>query len=678
MRKILPILWIITLHIYAGQSYTNALIKEDSPYLQQHAHNPVDWYPWGEEAFAKAKRENKLIFLSIGYSTCHWCHVMEEESFVDVEVAKLLNRDYISIKVDREQYPQIDRKYQEIYSILKRRGGGWPLTLIMTPDRLPVYLATYLPKEDGYGVEGMLNLLPHYATLYHADPKRVVAQAIEYKRRYQERSQLPKESIHYNKKLLDTIVQQIAVDFDKTNGGFAKRPKFPEASKIALLLDIYTIDGDREALYMAQKTLTKMAEGGIYDQVEGGFFRYTTDREWQIPHFEKMLYTNAELIPLYVKLYQIDPNPLYKRVVAETIAQMDRYFNCEGLYCSASDADSDGVEGGYFIYDYRAVVAGLKKRRWKPQEIETALGYMGIEEDGNIDGEFSHAHITAHTKPPKLQKLKAYLTTLRKSRKFPFVDHKIITSWNAMMIKALFEASKIDADYKKVAEAKLKRVLALLSKGDMLYHQTLAGSQPKQLGMLEDYAFVIDALLSAHQATLDTNYLTLAQKFTQKAIQRFYRNQKWYLSDDEVETLAGVDDDLYSSPLGVILNNLDTLALLQEDSHLHALATKTFENYGKYINTLPSAIPGFMRAVLQERVGAIVIQSSRSNLQANKANRAKISKIKYPFILRKAIESDRYMACKMESCFADSQSLDGLLSAIERSSKESDTPKRWR
>ena len=248
-------------------------------------------------------------------------------------------------------------------------------------------------------------------------------------------------------KIMDKVVADIAKQFDSVHGGFAKQPKFPEASKLALLLDIYQLSANKQAFKMAELTLRKMAQGGIYDQVGGGFFRYTTDKAWQIPHFEKMLYTNAELITVYVKLYEITGDKLYKKVVDETIAQMEKNYRQEGVYFSASDADSDGEEGGYFIYAYDKIESILEKQGWKPKEIEDTLAYMGIEEDGNIDGEYSHTHITNDEVPRRLEELKTYLRALSDKRTFPFVDKKINTAWNAMMIKALFEASKIDKKY---------------------------------------------------------------------------------------------------------------------------------------------------------------------------------------------------------------------------------------
>ena len=361
MKYLLLCCFLATL-LWAENVYTNALINEDSPYLRQHAHNPVDWHPWGEEAFEKAKKENKLIFLSIGYSTCHWCHVMEEESFEDEEVAKLLNRDYVSIKVDREQFPQIDKKYQQLFTSLYGRSGGWPLSIFLTPKRKPFYVTTYIPKEKGYGSEGMLKLLPHYAKLFQENSKQIAERVSAYAKAVKKGSAGGREVVTFNQQLVKSVVRSLEENYDAENGGFGKRPKFPEASKISLLLDIYRINGNPKALSMAKESLTKMARSGLYDQIDGGFFRYTTDQQWHMPHFEKMLYSNAQLISLYAKFYQSDPDPLYLEVVNESIAEIDRHFLHHGLYFSASDADSDGEEGGYFIYEYAEIVKGLKER----------------------------------------------------------------------------------------------------------------------------------------------------------------------------------------------------------------------------------------------------------------------------------------------------------------------------
>ena len=284
MRKIL--FFIMTFgFVWAEHNHTNALTKEDSPYLQQHANNPVNWYPWGEEAFDKARKENKLIFLSIGYSTCHWCHVMEEESFTSDEVATLLNDNYISIKVDREEFPQVDKKYQKFYMSVHGKRGGWPLSIFMSPEAEVFHLATYIPKEEGYGSIGMMNMLPFFTKLQTENAKQL--QALIEKHTQAEIKGNRKENLKQklSLKVMDKVVEEISAEFDQVNGGFASRPKYPEASKIALLIDIYRLNGNKKALDMAQQTLRKMAQGGIYDQIGGGFFRYTTDDTVADPSF---------------------------------------------------------------------------------------------------------------------------------------------------------------------------------------------------------------------------------------------------------------------------------------------------------------------------------------------------------------------------------------------------------
>ena len=503
MLKNLIIFYFLITALWAEHNYTNALIKEDSPYLQQHAHNPVNWYPWGKEVFEKAKKENKLIFLSIGYSTCHWCHVMEEESFTDDAVAKLLNDSYISVKVDREEFPQLDKKYQQLYMAMHGERGGWPLSIFMSPGAEVFHLATYIPIEEGYGSKGMMNMLPSFTKLQDDNAKQL--QTLVYKHKEAMLKGKSKERLkeRLTLKVMNKVLDEISVEFDKENGGFASRPKFPEASKIELLIDIYKLNGNKKALLMAETTLKKMAQGGIYDQIGGGFFRYTTDVAWQIPHFEKMLYTNAELIPVYVSMYELTANLLYKKVVDETIAQMEAHFMKEGLYFSASDADSDGEEGGYFIYSYEEVKEALLAQGFKIKDVEEALAYLGIEEDGNIDIEFSHTHISTTKVPAKLLQVKAYLKVLSSKRTFPFIDTKIITAWNAMMIKALFSASKIDSKYLSLGNQRLEALLKLMRKGDVLYHQTLLGKKPKQKGLLEDYAFLMDAMIEGYLRTYD-------------------------------------------------------------------------------------------------------------------------------------------------------------------------------
>jgi len=660
MNKII-LLIICSVWLLAEHNYTNALIKEHSPYLQQHAHNPVNWYPWGKEAFEKAEKENKLIFLSIGYSTCHWCHVMEEESFIDVDVAKLLNAHFVSIKVDREAYPQIDKKYQALYMTVHGERGGWPLSIFFSPKKEVFFMGTYIPKEEGYGSKGLFNLLPSFVKLQQE--QKAFEETIEKHKKVENNISLKTK---LSTKIMDRVVSDIEKQFDSINGGFAKRPKFPEASKLELLLDIYRLNGNQKAFDMAALTLKKMAEGGIYDQVSGGFFRYTTDYAWQIPHFEKMLYTNAELIAVYVKLYEMTGDKLYKKIVEETITQMEKNYMQEDVYLSASDADSEGEEGGYFIYAYDKIESILEKQGWKPKEIEDALAYMGIEEDGNIDGEYSHTHITCSNVPKRLDELKAYLRSVSDTRTFPFVDKKINTAWNAMMIKALFKASKIDTHYLVLAGKRLEGLLWRMYPMQTLYHQTLIGKIPRQKALLEDYAFLVDALIAGYERGYNDAYLKLAQTLTEQAVEKFYKNKRWYLSDDGIEAYADFDDRYYTSALSVMLENLVRMSALTEELKYNAIVKETISHSGTVLETHPDFAPKLVHAFLRLKKGDIIIHAKRKKLLIAQDN---LDKVTYPFTLSRVQESDEYLACKTTMCFAHDKNVTKLIEKIEKAVK---------
>ena len=660
LRYILLITLLLSA-LWSEHNYTNALVKEHSPYLQQHAHNPVNWYPWGEEAFTKAEKENKLIFLSIGYSTCHWCHVMEEESFIDFELAKILNKHFISIKVDREEYPQIDKKYQALYMQVYAQRGGWPLSVFLSPQKEVFFMGTYIPKEEGYGSKGLVNLLPSFVKLQREN--KAFDKAIK---KYKKTANNTALKVKLDVKIMDKVVSDIVKQFDSADGGFASRPKFPEVSKLELLLDIYQLSANKQAFKMAELTLRKMAQGGIYDQVGGGFFRYTTDKAWQIPHFEKMLYTNAELIPVYVKLYKITGDKLYKKVVDETIAQMEKNYRQEGVYFSASDADSDGEEGGYFIYAYDKIESILEKQGWKPKEIEDVLDYMGIEEDGNIDGEYSHTHITNDEAPTRVDELRAYLKSVSDKRTFPFVDKKINTAWNAMMIKALFVASKLDNRYLVLGEKRLEGLLWRMYPKQTLYHQTLIGKVPTQKALLEDYAFLVDALLAGYERNYDDVYLSLAQTLTEEAIAKFYKNKRWYLSDDSIEAYADFDDRYYTSALSVILEDLVRMSSLTEALKYIAIVKETIVNIGAVLEINPAFAPKLVHTFLRLSKGDIIIHAKREKLLLAQD---KLDKVAYPFILSKVQENDAYLACKTTMCFAHDKNITKLIEKIEKAIK---------
>ncbi len=660
-RIILLVLFYSSL--FAEHKHSNALINEDSPYLQQHVHNPVNWYPWGKEAFKKAKKENRPIFLSIGYSTCHWCHVMEEESFENEAVAKILNDNYISIKVDREEYPQLDKKYQLWYMAVHGKRGGWPLSVFMTPDMKPFHFATYIPAEEGYGSKGMFQMLPFYADLCKNDKKQFQTIVKKYSKIHKEKNTQKAVKSKLTEESIKIYMSEVKKQFDPTNGGFSKRPKFPEASKLSLLLDIYALYDNKEALQMAELTLRKMAEGGIYDQVGGGFFRYTTDEEWHIPHFEKMLYTNAELISVYVKLYEITKDPLYKRVVVDTIAQMEENFMQGGLYLSASDADSAGEEGGYFIFNYEEVKDPLLKKGMKAKDVEDALAYLGIEEDGNIDGELSNPHITSQSPPAKLQEVKAYLRALSLTRVFPFLDKKIITSWNAMMIKALFSASRIDEKYRTLAITRLDKLLNTVRRDGVLSHQTLLGKEPKQKALLEDYAFLIDTLIEGYDRTYDKNYLNTVKVLIKEAKEYFYRDQRWYLSNDGIKAYADFDDKYYTAALSLMLENMVRVASLSEDLALNSLVKKTLQSQGAVLEKNPQHASKLLHTFLRLQKGDVILKSTLTGLLNEKEQ---IDKMSYPFVLSKVEESDTFLACRVNSCFAYDKNITMLIRKIEK------------
>jgi len=661
--KILLLLSMFAGLLIAEHSHTNALVNEDSPYLKQHMHNPVNWYPWGEEAFEKAKKEHKLIFLSIGYSTCHWCHVMEEESFENEAVAKLLNDSYIAIKVDREEYPQLDKKYQKWYMAVHGKRGGWPLTVFMSPQAEVFHLATYIPAEEGYGSKGMFNMLPAFAALSKKKPQEFQSLIQKHKRARSNMHSQKELRSKLTEAIVHTFMKNVKAQFDSKNGGFYKRPKFPEASKLVLLLDIYTLYGNEEALHMAEFTLRKMAEGGIYDQIGGGFFRYTTDEAWHIPHFEKMLYTNAELIPVYVRLYTITKDPLYKKVVMETITQMESHFMQEGLYLSASDADSAGEEGGYFIFSYEEVKEALLKKGMKSKDVEEALAYLGIEEDGNIDGELSNLHITSQVVPAEIEKVKAYLTALSLKREFPFLDTKIITSWNAMMIKALYAASRIDEKYTALAEKRLSALLTLMRQKDILYHQTLLGKKPKQKALLEDYAFLMDALIEGYLKTYNKHYLLLLKTLAKESKEKFYKENRWYLSDDSIDALADFDDKYYTAALSLVLEDFVRVASLTEALEYNEIVKKTLKAEGAVLEKSPQNASKLLHTFLRLKKGDVIIKSKRDNLLASKGE---IENMHYPFVLSKTEETDKYLACRVNSCFAYDRNITALIEKINK------------
>ncbi len=656
---ILTLFFFLTLY-----AKPNALINEESPYLVNHANNPVNWYPWNKKTLQLAKKENKLIFVSIGYSTCHWCHVMEKESFENKEIAKHLNKNYISIKIDREELPHLDSTYQEIHGKLKKRRNGWPLNFILTPNKKVVYITTYIPNSFKYGVEGMDSLIPRVAKEYKEKNPKLSEQIDSYEKRLKQKNT---SHIELKNNISTEFTNQMKRRYDKLFYGFEKQPKFPLASHLNLLFEISQLDKNKDTFKMVENSLIAMANGGIFDQVEGGFYRYSVYPDWIIPHFEKMLYTQAELIPLYYKTYIKTSNPLFKNTVIKTINETNKRFkNSENLYFSAIDADSKNLEGKkeegfYYTFTYDEVEEKLKEN--KIENYEEILEYFGFDDFGNFEKGLNNPYIFETEKKVKnIEKTKNILKEVRETKKFPFVDKKIITSWNAMMIKAIYIASSFDKKYLIEAETSLDTLLKNLYINKTLYHQKLYTKKPKQKALLEDFVFLTDLLLTAYQITYKKEYLNLAKELNKKTINKFYKDKTWFL-DQEKEYEVNFNDRYYTAAISRFFHNCLTLANL--DYNLKLLS-KT-KNYIKEQETnILSNIykhPEAIRALIRVKKGDIIIKSNKMNLLSKKEE---IEKIKYPFLLTTIEDTKKYLACDENSCFAYDDDLKKLIKKIDK------------
>ncbi len=499
---------------------TNRLIEEKSPYLLQHAHNPVDWYPWSDEAFEKAKREDKPIFLSIGYSTCHWCHVMERESFEDGEVAELLNRDFVAIKVDREERPDIDQIYMTVCQGMTGHGG-WPLTIVMTPDKKPFFAATYLPKNQRYGLPGLMQILPRLSGLWQNERAAVLESGERVSCWLQETEEFSKGEL--NMADVQQAYKRFSQLFDKEYGGFGSAPKFPTPHNLYFLLRYHYYTGQPEALTMVEKTLDSMYRGGIYDHIGFGFARYSTDRYWLVPHFEKMLYDNALLTIAYLEAYQVTGRPEYARIAREVLNYVLRDMTSEeGGFYSAEDADSEGVEGKFYV--------------WTPGEVKDVLGneqgtelcaYFGITEQGNFEGKSipnliysSFSEEERARWETEREKLWAY----RSQRIHPHKDDKILTAWNGLMITALAIAYRVlgDSEYREAADKAVQFILNKLRRSDGRLLARYREGEASFLAYSADYSYLVWALIELYEATYNTCYLDLALEFSREQIKYFW------------------------------------------------------------------------------------------------------------------------------------------------------------
>ncbi len=634
---------------------TNALIDEESPYLQQHAHQPIAWLPWSDESFEKAKREHKPIFLSIGYSTCHWCHVMSRESFDDETVAAILNRYYICIKVDREEMPHIDSYYQKVYETVHHRSGGWPLTVMMDANREVFFITTYIPNVPKYGVEGIKTTLKKFANLYVKHPEMIARRT---KAIAALQSKAPSESSRDVTVDATTFFNALTKEYDAIYKGFSIAPKFPEASKIELLFVLGDL-GYLQARQMALDVLRTMALRGIYDQIDGGFFRYCVDADWEIPHFEKMLYNQAELIPLYVKAYQITQDKLYADIVEETIAMVYERFENNALFYSASNADVGEKEGAYFIYSVEQIDTALQASNVKGSLAKA----MEFRRRGNF-GTKIHVGFYTQQRPQGFKPFRAALKKLRRTREYPFVDTKIITSWNAMMIEALFDAAVIHERYGILAEISLANFTKLLEHKGILYHQSLNGNFPYAVALLEDYAATIHLYIKAYQYRYRRSYLTHAQRLMQEALQQFYTQGRWYLNHSKPKVTVDLRDKYYTSAIGTILQSMQQLAALSGSPTLQRHADVSLALLKHDIVSHSTAAPSSVIALLMQRYGVVALKHRRELLLQYQTL---LSDIRYPFLVSNASEQKEFLACKVDRCFAYSSDFLHVKQRIEES-----------
>ncbi len=518
--------------------HTNRLAQETSPYLLQHAHNPVEWYPWGSEALEKARREDKPILLSIGYSACHWCHVMAHESFEDPETAQTMNKLFVNIKVDREERPDLDKIYQLAHHLLTQRAGGWPLTMFLVPEnQAPFFGGTYFPREARYGLPSFKDLLNRVADYYHEHREQLLAQSGSVVDTLESltAAAAPAKLDELNPQPLDAARRQLEQTFDERHGGFGQAPKFPHPAGIERLLRHWATMAaaghpDERALQIAAFTLRKMALGGIYDQVGGGFARYSVDERWMIPHFEKMLYDNAQLLPLYAEAWRATGDPLFRRVAEETGEWVMREMQSpEGGYYSTLDADSEGEEGKFYVWDREEI-----QRLLNEEEYRIVARRFGLDQPPNFEG---HWHLNVHTGKTELarksglpeQQALAILASARRKlfearekRVHPGRDEKILTAWNGLMIKGMAIAGRLlqRDDFIRSAERALEFICSTLWKEGRLL-ATCKDGRAHLAAYLDDYAFLMDGILELLQARWRSTDMRFAMELAEVLLQRF-------------------------------------------------------------------------------------------------------------------------------------------------------------
>lgn len=664
----------------------NKLQQENSPYLQQHAQNPVHWYPWGEEALNKAKEENKLIIISIGYSACHWCHVMERESFENTDIALTMNKFFVSIKIDREERPDIDQIYM-IAVQLMTNAGGWPLNVICLPDGRPIYGGTYFKPHDWQ------NVLLQIAQMWEETPQTAIEYASKLTEGINKAERLPISPIpeQYTLQDLKEVILPWKEQFDLRDGGYKRVPKFPLPNNWLFFLRYGSLTQDDEILSHVHFTLEKIGNGGIYDHIGGGFCRYSVDGKWHVPHFEKMLYDNGQLISLYSEAYQQKPTILYKEIVFETIAWAKREMRAEnGGFYSALDADSEGIEGKFYTFtdtefDFLAEDAQLAKLHFNItstgnwQEEQTNIPFVSSTQKEITESGFSEQQWTQY-----LSEIKAKLLTYRNKRIKPGLDNKQLTSWNALLLKGLVDAYRVfnDQQHLELAIDIANFIETHCKKSDhTLLHQPEDINRSIE-GFLDDYAFVIESYIALYESTFDEKWIYLAKEYASKSISLFYDAQAktfYYTSENSEELIARkseIMDNVIPASSSTIVRQLYKLGLIFDQDDYTAIADQVFANVFPYIKSYGSAYSNWAIQLLENHFGTNEIAlTGESSLNWRK----EIDSIRYipnkiylggtkstlPLLInRQDLVSKAYL-CRNKTCSLPQESVTSLLELIK-------------
>ena len=683
MKKVISFFLLLIIMINSCSEKTskmsNNLINETSPYLLQHAYNPVDWNPWNKQYLEKAKKENKLVIISIGYSSCHWCHVMEKESFEDSLVASIMNEKYISIKVDREERPDVDQVYMNAVQLMTG-SGGWPLNVVTLPDGRPIWGGTYFSKDQ------WINALTQISDLYNKEPERFINYADTLEKGIKS---LDIITTNDNQELasidIDKHIGSLVNKIDKKNGGFSGAPKFMMPNNIHFLLRSAYQNNDKETLKLVNLTLEKMAYGGVYDQIGGGFSRYSTDEKWHIPHFEKMLYDNAQLISLYSDAYLITNNELYKNVVYETINfVLKELTNSNGGFYSSIDADSKSLdgkenEGAYYVWKEDELKKLLKDEFIVFSDYYNINKYGYWEDDNYVliknksDAAFAKAHnLSKEEVSKKIDAWRKILIKARDKRSRPNIDDKILTSWNGLMINAFIDAYRVfkDKDFLDVASSSAEFILKNMEKSDGgLYHSHKDGKS-KINGYLEDYATTIQAFLNLYENTLDEKWLNTSNdlmKYTYKNFFNAETNMFYFtstLDDKLISRTVEFRDNVIPSSNSIMANNLFKLSHYFDNKKYLNSSQQMLNNIKDQIELYPGGFSNWMNLILNINKNfyeiAVVgnkaiekIKELNENYLPNKIIIGSLESNPLPLLKNRFVEGETYIyvcvnkACKM-------------------------------